>query len=158
MLDRPAQGWVSPANHGVLSVRDEEHYIHPVMGCRSACRYCYLNASPTARLPLRLHLGVGSLWRTIGEVIADARGRNLLFSTGELADSLAAVARFHLQPLHQEISFAPLLATSDKAPIRHRPKPGEHEVVGDAPLKQQALLLAILRQQTDAVSEAAGRA
>jgi len=84
---RPSGGWITPAEHGSLAVRPGEHYIHPAIGCVSRCTYCYLLARPEGRLPLRLHLRIEELISAVEELAGNTHCE-LLFCTGELADSL----------------------------------------------------------------------
>jgi DNA repair photolyase len=86
---RPETGWLSRAEHGSLAVRKGEYYLHPIVGCRSGCTYCYLLGRPHGRTPLRLHLGIDELIAAIEDRVYSAVGQTLLFCTGELADSLA---------------------------------------------------------------------
>jgi DNA repair photolyase len=87
LLYRPTTGWIQFAEHGSFVTRTGERYLNPVIGCRSACAYCFLRAHPAGLRPLRVHVGIDEL---IGEIIADADSSiDLpLYCTGELADSL----------------------------------------------------------------------
>lgn len=89
--ERPSVGWITAAEHGSLAVRPNEYYIHPAMGCQSACTYCYLLANPHGRLPLRIHLRLDELISEIEGKVRNRSAETALFCTGELADSLADV-------------------------------------------------------------------
>jgi DNA repair photolyase len=93
---RPAGGWLAAAEHGSLAVRPHEFYLHPVIGCASACTYCYLQAHPLGRRPLRLHVRIDELIAAIERQAARllAQAAVPLFCTGELADSLADASVF----------------------------------------------------------------
>jgi hypothetical protein len=86
---RPESGWISRAEHGTLAVRKGEYYLHPIIGCRSRCSYCYLLGRPQGRMPLRLHLRIDELIAAIEDQVDLASGESLIFCTGELADSLS---------------------------------------------------------------------
>jgi len=92
-LHTPEVGWLSKADHGVLANRASEWYLNPIMGCVYGCSYCYLLATPHGRRPLRFHLAVDQLVDAIDQCV-ERDGPNLLFSTGELADSLADARLF----------------------------------------------------------------
>lgn len=86
---RPAKGWISVPEHGSLFNRPYEFYLHPVIGCRASCDFCFLNAKDHGRVPLTVHTDMADLedqvrWTTSAFPV----GRVALFSTGELADSL----------------------------------------------------------------------
>lgn len=88
VLSRPAQGWITPAQHGTLAVRSFESYLHPITGCQAACTYCYLQARAGGRRPLRFHVRVDELLEEVDAYARSHHGSNSLFCTGELADSL----------------------------------------------------------------------
>ena len=88
LLPRPMMGWITPAQHGSLAVREAENYLHPIIGCQAGCTYCYLQARPEGRRPLRMHVRVDELIRAVEEHANRDEGTGPLFSTGELADSL----------------------------------------------------------------------
>jgi DNA repair photolyase len=86
---RPAGGWIERAEHGSLTVRPYEYYINPIAGCRARCTYCFLQAS-SARMPLRVYVGVESLFAAVRDLLATLpHGIDPLLCTGERADSLA---------------------------------------------------------------------
>lgn len=87
----PPDGWISKAEHGILSTRPNEYYLHPIEGCRSACSYCYLRGQFGGLRPLRLYVGVQALLSEIDEVLACGDSAEYLFCTGERADSLAEI-------------------------------------------------------------------
>lgn len=90
VIRTPLAGWISVAQHGTLNVRHREYYVHPIIGCKSACTYCYLQAKPRTRTPLRFHVDLDSLQTAIKDcVAANSSNGPLLLCTGELADSLA---------------------------------------------------------------------
>jgi DNA repair photolyase len=125
---RPSIGWITPADHGSLAVRPGEHYIHPAIGCLSKCSYCYLLARPEGRLPLRLHLRIEELISAIEELACDAHSE-LLFCTGELADSLGdaqlwpAAAILARRFSQKDLGFLELRTKSDQVetliPVHH---------------------------------------
>jgi spore photoproduct lyase len=86
----PSAGWITKAEHGSLAVRRNEYYLHPVIGCVMGCTYCYLQALPTKRLPVRLFVGIASLLADVRALLGSTPlvEGPLLFCTGELADSL----------------------------------------------------------------------
>ncbi len=88
IVSRPHDGWIFKADHGGLSTRPNEYYIHPVRGCRFSCSYCYLQATPLGRLPLRFHVDFQDLLSCILRRVGEEDGK-VLFSSGETADSLA---------------------------------------------------------------------
>lgn len=86
----PDRGWVTQAEHGILSTRPGEYYLNPIEGCRSKCSYCYLRSRPDGLSPLRLYVGIQHLYDAIDGVLARHPGPSeVLFCTGELADSLS---------------------------------------------------------------------
>lgn len=87
-LHAPEMGWLSKADHGLLANRPSEWYLNPIVGCVYGCTYCYLVATPHQRRPLRFHLAVDKMIDAIDRRV-EHDGLDLLFSTGELADSLA---------------------------------------------------------------------
>lgn len=87
-LHTPEMGWISKADHGVLANRPSEWYLNPIVGCVYGCTYCYLLATPHGRRPLRFHLAIDEMVDAIDRCV-ERHGPGLLFSTGELADSLA---------------------------------------------------------------------
>ena len=90
VLYAPSTGWITPAEHGILFDRPGERYLHPILGCRSACTYCYLRAMHIGLRPLRLHVGVDDLLRTLEQDIrVQSTERGLIYCSGELADSLS---------------------------------------------------------------------
>lgn len=97
---RPKRGWISVAEHGTLYVRNDEHYLHPIVGCISGCSYCYLQDRPEGRRPLRFYVDVDNLVVAIEQRAHDT-GRRLLFCSGELADSLADAS---LYPVGAELA------------------------------------------------------
>lgn len=85
----PPRGWVERAEHGTLAVRSHEYYLNPIIGCRARCTYCFLQAS-SLRMPLRVYVGVSSLFAEIRVLLASLpRSVDPLLCTGEYADSLA---------------------------------------------------------------------
>lgn len=88
VLNTPRMGWLKKAEHGLLASRHGEWYLNPIVGCGFGCTYCYLLAYPHGRLPLRLHVAASELIHSIDSCMA-REGPDLLFSSGELADSLA---------------------------------------------------------------------
>jgi DNA repair photolyase len=88
VLCEPEMGWISAAEHGTLAVRPGERYLNPIAGCRSSCTYCFLRASGTGLQPLRLHVGIDSLFTAIERDARSPDGSPKLYCTGELADSL----------------------------------------------------------------------
>jgi spore photoproduct lyase len=86
---RPPRGWIERAEHGALAVREHEYYVSPIVGCRSRCTYCFLQAS-SLRVPLRVYAGVDSLLAEVN-CLLDSLPRSVepLLCTGEYADSLA---------------------------------------------------------------------
>ena len=93
ILHTPEMGWLRKADHGILANRPREWYLNPIVGCVYGCTYCYLLASPHGRRPLRFHVAVDHLINAIDRrIVRD--GPDLLFSTGELADSLADARLF----------------------------------------------------------------
>lgn len=89
VMYRPKSGWVQKAEHGILSVRQNEYYIHPIMGCRAKCHYCYLQARTMGRQPMHFYVGIDSLFTELEHCKKAKETEELLFCTGELADSLA---------------------------------------------------------------------
>lgn len=88
LLPRPELGWCSKASHGTLAVRPNEYYLHPVMGCRAYCTYCYLGGREFGRRPLRFHVLVDELYSELAGRSLDRETGTPLYCTGELADSL----------------------------------------------------------------------
>src|SRR5262245_26083357 len=72
ILHSPPMGWITVADHGILANRAGERYLNPIVGCMSACTYCYLRGLETGLRPLRLHVGVGDLLNAIDLDIASA--------------------------------------------------------------------------------------
>jgi spore photoproduct lyase len=87
----PPGGWITKAQHGDLSMRPNEYYLHPIEGCRSACSYCYLRGQRDGLRPLRLYVGISGMFEQIDRVIATGHSAEYLFCTGERADSLADI-------------------------------------------------------------------
>lgn len=116
VLVSPKLGWVTRAEHGILSVRPNEYYLHPIMGCRSACSYCYLLARQEGRLPLRIHVGVPLLLEAINKICIDST-ECLRFCTGELADSLADIEIFPIA-----VTLVNFFAHQSKAHLELRTK------------------------------------
>lgn len=111
-LHTPVKGWISKAEHGILTTRENEYYLHPILGCRYGCDYCYLQGFSQKRLPIVFHLNFEGLLGDIDALIATRPVGNspLLFCTGELADSLAET---DLYPIAQElISHFSMLETA----------------------------------------------
>ncbi|MBR0664004.1 hypothetical protein GXW71_06505 [Roseomonas hellenica] len=88
VLRTPSKGWVTKADYGSLASRPGERHLHPIMGCQSACAYCYLRGMEVGLRPLRFHVDLQDLLSSIDREIATADHQPLLFCTGELADSL----------------------------------------------------------------------
>lgn len=90
VLYAPSTGWITPAEHGILFDRPGERYLHPILGCRSSCTYCYLRGMSVGLRPLRLHVGVDDLLRTLEQDIRIHRpDGGLIYCSGEFADSLS---------------------------------------------------------------------
>jgi DNA repair photolyase len=90
VLSIPPSGWITEAEFGLLASRPQEYYLHPIVGCRFGCTYCYLLAMPHGRRPLRLYVATDDLLRKIDQNLNGSTDRpRRLFCTGELADSLA---------------------------------------------------------------------
>lgn len=89
VMSRPPGGWITRAEHGTLSTRQGEYYLHPIVGCQYGCSYCYLQAFSHGRRPLQFYVGINSLLDDIKRQINAQPNQELIFSTGELADSLA---------------------------------------------------------------------
>lgn len=96
----PFCGWITSADHGLLASRGGEFYLHPVIGCQLGCSYCYLLARPHGRRPLRYHVGLSSLFDALDRNRGSApHPAPLLYSTGELGDSLADADLFPVAAL-----------------------------------------------------------
>ena len=90
ILSIPTTGWIAKADFGLLASRTNEYYLHPIVGCRFGCTYCYLLAMPHGRRPLRLYVATDDLLKSIDHKLKErSAGERTLFCTGELADSLA---------------------------------------------------------------------
>lgn len=90
VLSIPPTGWIAKSDFGLLASRVAEYYLHPIIGCRFGCTYCYLLALPHGRRPLRLYVATDDLLESIDQNLKENReGERRLFCTGELADSLA---------------------------------------------------------------------
>jgi DNA repair photolyase len=91
----PSMGWLTVAEHGALATRPGERYVNPIVGCNSACTYCYLRGQDVGLRPVRLHVGLESLLAALqADLDAAGPGVRRLYCTGELADSLADAELF----------------------------------------------------------------
>jgi spore photoproduct lyase len=90
VLSIPSCGWITKADFGLLATRTQEYYLHPIIGCRFGCTYCYLLAMPHGRRPLRLYVATDALLGDLDQNLRQYSGPSRrLFCSGELADSLA---------------------------------------------------------------------
>ncbi|HYH05730.1 MAG TPA: radical SAM protein [Thermoanaerobaculia bacterium] len=87
----PPRGWITMAEHGTLSTRRNEYYLHPIEGCRSSCVYCYLRGNGIGLRPVRLYVAAERLLAEIERLIRKSLAPEYLFSTGERADSLSEI-------------------------------------------------------------------
>ena len=114
----PSMGWLTVAEHGVLATRPGERYVNPIVGCNSACTYCYLRGQDVGLRPVRLHVGLDSLLAALqADLDAAGPGVRRLYCTGELADSLADAELFPVGAL-----LADFFATKPDATLELRTK------------------------------------
>jgi spore photoproduct lyase len=114
----PSMGWLTVAEHGVLATRPGERYVNPIVGCNSACTYCYLRGQDVGLRPVRLHVGLDNLLSALqADLNACGPGVRRLYCTGELADSLADAELFPVGAL-----LADFFATKPDATLELRTK------------------------------------